>query len=87
MKKLFKLAMLAALAMGVMKLMEEKRNWQGLTETELRLKLDGRLSGKVDDPDKRAEIADKVVGAMRDRGMLRDDVAVAGDGSPEHRTS
>ena len=49
--------------------------WQGLTESEARSKLDAKLPDRIP-ADKRGAISDKVVGKMRARGVLVED---AGD--------
>lgn len=70
MKKLLALAFVVGGIAAVSKLvLAKKAEWQGLTEPEVRAKLDARLPDKVP-ADKRAEIADKIVGTMRDRGVL-----------------
>ena len=46
--------------------------WQGLTESEVREKLEERIPSRVPD-DKRAAVADRVVAKMRDKGALADD--------------
>lgn len=48
--------------------------WQGLTESEARSKLDAKLPGRIP-AEKRSAISDKVVGKMRERGVLADDAA------------
>ncbi len=78
MKKLIKLALLVGGAVAVSKVITAKKaEWEGLAEPEVRAKLDARLPEKVP-ADKRAEIADKVVGKMREKGVLRED-APAGE--------
>ncbi len=49
----------------------KKADWQGLTEAQVREKLDSRLPGRMPD-EKRAGVADKVVSKMRERGVLRE---------------
>jgi hypothetical protein len=49
----------------------KKAEWQGLTESQVREKLDSRLPGRMPD-EKRADVADKVVSKMRERGALRE---------------
>ena len=77
MKKIVKLALfigvIAALAKIVTTMMAGKMaDWEGLTESEVRAKLESRLPKQVPD-EKRATIADKVVSGMRERGALRDE--------------
>ncbi len=55
--------------------------WHGLTEAELRSKLDEKLPSRIPD-EKRGAIADKVVEKMRERGHIGDDEA-AGDESSD----
>ena len=75
MKKLIRLALLAALAFGVYKLMEEKKNWTGLTEDEARAKLNEKLSPRVP-AEKLDQITDQVIDKMKDRGVLRTEPAL-----------
>ena len=65
------------LAMRKLKARREAE-WQGLTESEVRSKLDAKLPGKVP-AEKRQVISDKVVSKMRDRGMISEDSAVHDD--------
>ena len=82
MKKLIRLAVIVGGATLVAKLIAKKKsNWQGLTETEVRQKLDRRLPDRVPE-DKRAFVADEVVSKMRKRGVLREE-----DPAPEATAS
>jgi hypothetical protein len=73
MKKLIKIALLVGGVAFAAKLMEAKKaEWEGMTEPDVRAKLDARLPEKVP-ADKRAEIADKIVGKMREKGVLAED--------------
>ncbi len=73
MKKLVKLALIIGVIAVLAKVVAAKMaNWQGLTESEVRDKLESRLPKWVPG-EKRAEIADEVVAGMRGRGVLRDD--------------
>ncbi len=77
MKKIVKLVLfvgvIAVLAKIVAAKMADKMaDWEGLTESEVRAKLESRLPKQVPD-EKRATIADKVVSGMRERGALRDE--------------
>lgn len=49
--------------------------WHGLTESEVRSKLDAKLPGRIPD-DKRSAISDKVVAKMHDRGVISKDPVV-----------
>ncbi|MBT8211687.1 MAG: hypothetical protein KJN71_00945 [Acidimicrobiia bacterium] len=77
MKTLFKLAFLVGLGALVVKGLEAKKEWTGLTETELRTKLSDKIGDKVPD-DKLEEISNKVVDKMRDTGRLADESGAAG---------
>lgn len=85
-KKFLKLALVVAVIAAVAKLIvAEKAKWEGLTESEVREKLDARLPARMPD-EKRAAVADKVVSKMQERGDLRADdeapaPAPAGNGS------
>ena len=73
MKKLVKLALIIGAIAVLAKVVAAKMaNWQGLTESEVRDKLESRLPKWVPG-EKRADIADEVVAGMRERGALRDD--------------
>ncbi len=70
MKKLIKFAMIiGAIAAAARLVGSKKAEWEGLTEAQVRGKLDERLPDRVPD-DKRAMVADKVVAKMRSRGKL-----------------
>ena len=75
MKTLFRLAFLAAIAFGIMKLMEEKKNWEGLTEDEARYKINEKLSPRVP-AEKLDQVTDQIVTQMKARGVLRTEPAV-----------
>ena len=67
-----KLALIVGGIAAVVKLVAAKKaEWQGLTESQVREKLDSRLPGRMPD-EKRAAVADKVVSKMRERGVLRE---------------
>ncbi len=73
MKRLLMLALLVGGIAAVAKIVGAKKaEWQGLTESEVRAKLDARLPDKMP-ADKQAAVADKVVDKMRERGVLRED--------------
>ncbi len=74
MKKLFRLGLLAAVGFGIYKLIEEKKNWTGLTEDEARAKLNEKLSPRVP-PEKLDKITDQIVDKMKVRGVLRTEPA------------
>ncbi|MCP4309039.1 MAG: hypothetical protein GY926_07190 [bacterium] len=70
MKKLLKVALVVGAITAVAKLVTAKKaEWQGLTESQVREKLDSQLPDRMPD-DKRAEVSDKVVSKMRERDML-----------------
>ena len=73
MKKIVKFVLIVGGIAFVAKLVSGKKSeWRGLTESEVRDKLESRLPKWVPG-EKRAEIADEVVAGMRGRGALRDD--------------
>ena len=75
MKKLIKLALVVGAIAVAARLVESKKaEWEGLSESQVRDKLDAHLPDRVPD-DKRAEVADKVVAKMRSRGKLVEDEA------------
>jgi len=70
MKKLIKFAMIVGASAAAARLVGSKKaEWEGLTEAQVRGKLDERLPDRVPE-DKRAKVADKVVDTMRSRGKL-----------------
>lgn len=80
-KRLLILALIIGAATAVAKMAAAKKaEWAGLTEPQVREKLDSTLPSRVPD-EKRGAIADQVVSKMRDQGMLReqDDAAAPTD--------
>jgi len=76
MKKLFKLAIFIGLIVALAKFIsEQKAAWTGLTEPEIRDKLNTKLGSKVPD-EQISEIADKVIEEMRKRGMVGEEAPV-----------
>ena len=84
MKGFIKLALFAgAVGLAAKMLTERASEWRGLTEAEVRDKLDRKIGDKVP-ADKRAKIADTVVGELRRRGMVATTPGgTDGDGSTE----
>ena len=73
MKRLITLAIVGGPVYGAARLvMAKKAEWEGLTEGELRSKLDAKLAGRV--PDEAVDqIKEGVVRQMQAMGRLRDD--------------
>ena len=70
MKKVLMLALLVGGIAAVAKLLGAKKaEWAGLTESEVRAKLDARLPDRMP-PEKQAKVTDKVVEKLRSRGVL-----------------
>jgi hypothetical protein len=70
MKNLSKLLVIAAVIAVVVKLLEQqKQQWTGLTELEARAKLEAKLPDKIP-AEKRAEVTDKIIEAMKEKGAL-----------------
>ena len=91
MKKLMKVALIVGVIVLLAKLAAaQKAKWQGLTESEMRDKLDTRLPKWIPG-EKRAEITDEVVSGMREQGMLGyedgSSVPAETDGGPEEQES
>ncbi len=83
MKKLIKLALVVgAVAVAARLIGEMKAEWEGLTESQIRDKLDTRIPDRVPEK-KRAAVADKVVAAMHFRGKLVEDKTSDGNGPVE----
>lgn len=76
MKKLFKLAIFIGLIVALAKFIsEQKAAWTGLTEPEIRDKLQTKLDSKMKD-EQIGELADKVIEEMRKRGMVGEEATV-----------
>lgn len=66
----------------------KKSEWEGLSEAEVRHKIETRMPDRVPD-EKRAAVADKVVATMKTRGLIEEvaeevtDEAPAGDPESE----
>ena len=87
MKKILKLALIIGGIAAVAKLVGAKKSeWHGLTESEVRAKLDAKLPDRMS-PEKQAMVADKVVTKMRSRGVLLDEEPAAAPESAEDETS
>lgn len=85
-KKLIQLALLAGAVTVVGKVLAAKKSeWQGLSESEVRQKLDSRIPSRVPE-EKRAAVADNVVAKMRDRGILGEEVQPA-SATPEEEVA
>jgi len=83
MKKLIKLALVVgAITVAARLVGAKKAEWEGLSESQVRDKLDAHLPDRVPD-EKRAEVADKVVAKMRSRGKLAEDEAASECGDSE----
>ena len=64
---------------------DRESEWRGLTEGEVRSKLDAKLPGRIPDG-KRSAISDKVVAKMRDRGVIIEEPDAADDPSQTAET-
>ncbi len=70
MKKLLKLGLIIGVIVVIAKIVAAKKaKWEGLTESEVRDKLETRLPKRMPG-EKRAAVADKVVSKMRETGAL-----------------
>jgi hypothetical protein len=80
-KKLIGLALIAGAVGAAAKLMANKKaEWQGLSEAEVRQKLEQRMPSRVPE-EKRAAVADKVVAKMRERGVFEEESAEPSPGA------
>jgi len=76
----------AAAALGLVafaikkKCSQQRDQWHGLSENDVREKLDHRLPSRMPD-DRRAAMTDKIVGRMRDRGVIVDEADTSVDGA------
>ncbi len=70
MKKLLKLGLIAGAIVVLAKIVTAKKaKWEGLTESEIRDKLETRLPKRMPG-EKRAAVVDKLVSKMREKGAL-----------------
>jgi len=80
-KKLIGVALIVGAIATAAKLMASKKEeWQGLSEAEVRQRVEQRMPGRVPD-EKRAAVADKVVSKMRERGVLAEEIGEAAPSS------
>lgn len=68
-------AVLGLIALAVKKSSQRREEWHGLSEAEAREKLEQRLPSRMPE-DRREAMTDKIVGKMRERGVLEDDTTV-----------
>jgi hypothetical protein len=74
---LIKLVLLVGGAAAVAKLVGAKKSqWTGLSESEVRHKVETRMPDRVPE-EKRTAVADKVVATMKTRGLLDEDAEAA----------
>lgn len=71
-KLLFLAALIGAIAFLARKAMADRQEWEGLSEDELRSRIDERLPNQISG-DKREQIAETIVTKMKDRGALAED--------------
>ncbi len=70
MKKLVKLGLIVGVIVVLAKIVTAKKaKWEGLTESEMRDKLETRLPKRMPG-EKRAAVVDKLVSKMREKGAL-----------------
>ena len=80
--------LLAAAVLGLVAVAMKKRcsqqrdQWHGLSENDVREKLDHRLPSRIPD-DRRAAMTDKIVGRMRDRGVIIEEGDISVDSAAE----
>ncbi len=80
MKRLFKLAIVGGLIYGAVRFAQsQKAKWEGLTETELRAKLDQKLSPRMPE-EAVSQITENVVQQMKAMGKLQTEVEDTGFG-------
>lgn len=83
MKRLIKFALFVGAVAAAAKLIEAKKaEWEGLTESEVRARIDERIPDRVPE-DKIESVTERVIEKMRSRGMLADDAATPAEDTPE----
>jgi hypothetical protein len=76
------LVFVAVLGAVVAAIRSQKAKWIGLTEAELRSKIDEKLADRVPD-DKRAEVTDTIVTKMSEKGLVADEPDVVVDATAD----
>jgi hypothetical protein len=72
-KRLFLIAAVVLIVLALKKAAEQDPSeWKGLSETEARSKLATKLPARMPD-EVRTEITDKIVGKMREKGVITED--------------
>jgi len=69
---LFVAVIIGVVAMIAKKASKQREEWHDISEADARSKLDERLPNRMPD-EKRAEVTDKIVDKMRERGVIVDD--------------
>jgi hypothetical protein len=73
MKRLLFVAMIiGALTLIAKKASQQREEWHDISEADARSKLDQRLPSRMPE-EKKAEVTDKIVDKMRERGVIIDD--------------
>ena len=81
-KLLFIAGLIALISLIAKKAQADREQWSGLTEEDVRDRLDRRLPHRIPD-DRRQVIADSIVTKMRDRGALQDEDTIDLAGTDE----
>ena len=85
-RRLFLAAAVVLIAACIKKAKSHRESeWHGLTESDVRSKLDAKLPSRIPE-DKRSAISDKVISKMRDRGVVSEDLYVPGEPSETAET-
>jgi len=66
-------AIIATVALALKRASRRREEWRGLSETEVREKLEHRLPKRLPD-ERRSAVADKIVTKMRERGAIAADI-------------
>ena len=83
MKKFILIALVIGAAVAIAKKKSADRSeWHGMSEEQVRAKLDDRLPNKMPD-DKKAAVTDKIVDKMREKGAIIDLTDSADDAGDE----
>lgn len=86
MRRFILVALAVLIAVSIKKALSQRESeWHGLTEDDVRSKLDAKLPSRIPDS-KRSEISDKIVAKMRDKGVIGDEPVTEGDLSQQAET-
>ena len=87
MKRLLKLALIVGIILAIARMLQMKKaEWSGLTEHQVREKLDTRMPSRIP-TEKRSAMQDNVVAKMRSKGLIAEELAPVGESTEDGRAA